>query len=101
MYIDGVNRRYKKDMKYIEENTVIHCATYESAVAVLGTFHHYGFKWNTGESYSTESNYRFHKENTCYYPVKGVFSSLDYFKRNGYKIIDSDTYLRGNVIKMK
>lgn len=87
-------------MKYIEEDTVIHCKTYADAVAVLEILYKNGFTWNTGESYKSTSNYKFHKNDTCYYPLKGLFSRRQFFEQKGYKIIDSSNFIKANRLKV-
>jgi hypothetical protein len=87
-------------MKYIDKNTVIHCKTYQDAVAVLEILYHNGFTWNTGESYKSTSNYKFHQSETCYLPIEGLFSRREFFEKKGYTVIDSSQFIRANRWKL-
>jgi hypothetical protein len=75
------------------ENEVIHCPTIEEAEAICRLMDWAGLRWNGGDSYLQENDWRTHKKNTCYRPKRGTFTELKFFKENGYIIHKAPEFL--------
>lgn len=74
-----------------EDNKIaVHCKTEEEAKDFCKRMHEHGMKWCSGESYLKETNYESCEEETCY--IKGEFSPYQYYKSNGYEILEWSDY---------
>lgn len=72
----------------------VYCKTEEEAKDFCKRMHEHGMKWCSGESYLKETNYEFYEEEMCY--IRGEFSSYQYYKSKGYKILEwSDCMNKG------
>lgn len=72
--------------KILTKGIVIHCPKEEQAIALCRYLHSIGRKWTTG-SYLENTNWRFYKENMCYYPYRNEYSGLKYFQeRSEYTV---------------
>lgn len=69
----------------------VHCKTEEEAKDFCERMHEQGMKWCSGESYLKETNYEFCEEEICY--IKGEFSPYQYYKSNGYEILEWSGYM--------
>lgn len=56
----------------------------------LNLVHDEGYKWNTGKSYNTHYNYGDYGSNTCYEISCGCFANINYYRDEGYNILDID-----------
>lgn len=75
-----------------EENKIaVHCKTEEEAKDFCKRMHEHGMKWCSGKSYLKEINYESCEEETCY--IKGEFSPYQYYKSNGYEILEWSDYM--------
>lgn len=80
-------RKFNWDEFKNEENKIaVHCKTEEEAKDFCERMHKQGMKWCSGESYLKETNYEFCEEEICY--IKGEFSPYQYYKSNGYEILE-------------
>ena len=74
-----------------EDNKIaVHCKTEEEAKDFCKRMHEHGMKWRSGKSYLKETNYESCEEETCY--IKGEFSPYQYYKSNGYEILEWSDY---------
>lgn len=81
-----------------EENKIaVHCKTEEEAKDFCERMHEQGMKWCSGESYLKETNYKFCEEEICY--IKGEFSPYQYYKSNGYEILEWSDYMNKEFTK--
>lgn len=83
-------------MKKISELTnkdVIHCPTEEEAKAILKLADEAGYKWSTGDSYLTETEWDICEKDTCYLVKEGQYCSLDWYKETGYTIRKASEFL--------
>lgn len=81
-----------------EENKIaVHCKTEEEAKDFCKRMHEHGMKWCSGESYLKETNYKFCEEEICY--IKGEFSPYQYYKSNGYEILEWSDYMQKEFTK--
>ena len=81
-----------------EENKIaVHCKTEEEAKDFCEKMHKQGMKWCSGESYLKETNYKFCEEEMCY--IRGEFSPYQYYKSNGYEILEWSDYMNKEFTK--
>lgn len=91
-------RKFNWDEFKNEENKiVVHCKTEEEAKDFCERMHEQGMKWCSGESYLKETNYKFCEEEICY--IKGEFSPYQYYKSNGYEILEWSDYMNKEFTK--
>lgn len=84
-------RKFNWDEFKNEENKIaVHCKTEEEAKDFCEKMHKQGMKWCSGESYLKETNYKFCEEEMCY--IRGEFSPYQYYKSNGYEILEWSDY---------
>lgn len=74
------------EFKNKDNKIAVHCKTEEEAKDFCERMHEQGMKWCSGESYLKETNYKFCEEEICY--IKGEFSPYQYYKSNGYEILE-------------
>lgn len=85
-------RKFNWDEFKDEDNKIaVHCKTEEEAKDFCKRMHEHGMKWCSGESYLKETNYESCEEETCY--IKGEFSPYQYYKSNGYEILEWSDYM--------
>lgn len=81
-----------------EDNKIaVHCKTEEEAKDFCKRMHEHGMKWCSGKSYLKETNYESCEEETCY--IKGEFSPYQYYKSDGYEILEWSDYMQKNFTK--
>lgn len=91
-------RKFNWDEFKNEENKIaVHCKTEEEAKDFCRQMHGQGMKWCSGESYLKETNYEFCEEEICY--IKGEFSPYQYYKSNGYEILEWSDYMQKEFTK--
>lgn len=91
-------RKFNWDEFKNEENKIaVHCKTGEEAKDFCERMHEQGMKWCSGESYLKETNYEFCEEEICY--IKGEFSPYQYYKSNGYEILEWSDYMNKEFTK--
>lgn len=91
-------RKFNWDEFKNEENKIaVHCKTEEEAKDFCERMHKQGMKWCSGESYLKETNYEFCEEEICY--IKGEFSPYQYYKSNGYEILEWSDYMNKEFTK--
>ena len=91
-------RKFNWDEFKNEENKIaVHCKTEEEAKDFCERMHKQGMKWCSGESYLKETNYKFCEEEICY--IKGEFSPYQYYKSNGYEILEWSDYMQKEFTK--
>lgn len=79
------------EFKNKDNKIAVHCKTEEEAKDFCERMHEQGMKWCSGESYLKETNYEFCEEEICY--IKGEFSPYQYYKSNGYEILEWSGYM--------
>lgn len=79
------------EFKNKDNKIAVHCKTEEEAKDFCERMHEQGMKWCSGESYLKETNYKFCEEEICY--IKGEFSPYQYYKSNGYEILEWSDYM--------
>ncbi len=84
----------RKDIYSITKNIAIHCPTLLDSDRVRSIFDRYGLKWRDGDSYSTRSYWNKYNVDTCYCPIEGTFGRIEYFKKEKYKIITTEEFLK-------
>ena len=85
----------------ISKNTCIHCPTIKLAIQMSNIFHQLGIKWCHETHYIPCINWDKHKEGTTYYPFDGEFSSLEFARVTGYKIINAKEFIALHTVKEK
>ena len=91
-------RKFNWDEFKNEENKIaVHCKTEEEAKDFCEKMHKQGMKWCSGESYLKETNYKFCEEEMCY--IRGEFSPYQYYKSNGYEILEWSDYMQKEFAK--
>ena len=79
------------------EKIVIHTPTEDQAETLLKMLDEKGYEWNSHQKLTTETDYEYEKENTCYgfhdyygklLDKKIVNSPLDWYQDEGYTIIE-------------
>lgn len=85
------------EFKNKDNKIAVHCKTEEEAKDFCERMHKQGMKWCSGESYLKETNYEFCEEEICY--IKGEFSPYQYYKSNGYEILEWSDYMQKEFAK--
>lgn len=85
------------EFKNKDNKIAVHCKTEEEAKDFCKQMHEHGMKWCSGESYLKETNYEFCEEEICY--IKGEFSPYQYYKSNGYEILEWSDYMQKEFTK--
>lgn len=85
------------EFKDADNKIAVHCKTEEEAKDFCERMHEQGMKWCSGESYLKETNYKFCEEEICY--IKGEFSPYQYYKSNGYEILEWSDYMQKEFTK--
>lgn len=81
----------------LADNTVVHCPTEELANKVLKVAHDAGCTWISGNSLVSYNNYIEYGNKTCYNLHYVAYSSIDYYKKERYKIISAEQFLKDNI----
>lgn len=95
--------KYKTHIEWdkIGPQTAVWCRTEEEAVAFLEEAARHGVTWHLGDKTTDYTNYETHKNKTCY--VKSddglLYGSLDFLKKNNYKIISFHDLLVGDSVE--
>ena len=83
--------------KMLKHNMSIHCDTLEKSRALIGYLMKKGFYWFDGSVFK-ETCWDNYKEDTCYCLSDSgnsiQYSGLDYFKENGYEIIEFEEFMK-------
>ena len=85
------------EFKNKDNKIAVHCKTEEEAVDFCKQMHEHRMKWCNGESYLKNTNYEFCEEEICY--IKGEFSPYQYYKSNGYEILEWSDYMQKEFTK--
>lgn len=85
------------EFKNKDNKIAVHCKTEEEAKDFCKRMHEHGMKWCSGKSYLKEINYESCEEETCY--IKGEFSPYQYYKSNGYEILEWSDYMNKEFTK--
>lgn len=86
-----------EEFKDADNKIAVHCKTEEEAKDFCKQMHEHGMKWCSGESYLKETNYKFCEEEMCY--IRGEFSPYQYYKSEGYKILEWSDYMNKEFTK--
>jgi hypothetical protein len=87
-------------MKRIEDltvNEVIHCPTEQEAIALCKMMHEKGMKWADGKNYIKNTEWEYHKQETCYRPADGTRSRKGFFEERGDTIHPASLFLPPHV----
>lgn len=77
----------------LKANTVIHCNTKELAEKVTEILDKLEITWCSGELYGENLEYGCYGSETCYFPERGEYCSLEYFTGKSYKIISAKEFI--------
>lgn len=82
-----------KKVTDLSSTECIHCATEEEAIAICKLMDQAGFRWVRNERYTDDNKWCFEKENTCYRPKNGSYSSVRSYEKEGNKIYPASDFL--------
>lgn len=84
------NKMTKQDFDelYVGEKLVVNCRSEEEANEFLKLADSFGYKWRNEDSYLYTNNWDTYEEDTCYHIYDGTYTSLDYFTKYNYKIVE-------------
>lgn len=82
-----------KKVTDLTENEVIHCPTEQEYIEICKLMDEAGLKWCTGSAYSKENMWAYYQEKTCYYPKKGQYSDIGYYKEINYTIHQAKDFI--------
>lgn len=75
------------------KRVVMHCKTKEEAISFCKEMHNAGLKWANNLEYVSDNLWDVEKEKMCYDFNNGEYSDIDYYKQEGYEILEfSDIY---------
>ena len=78
-----------------EGKYVMHCKTEEEARGFCNYLHEHGRKWCNGDSYKhSTTHWDFYKEETSYAFNKGAYSPVNFYKNDGYKILEWSDFMK-------
>lgn len=86
------------EFKKVDNKIAVHCKTEEEAKDFCRKMHERGMKWIDGISYLECTEYKHHRDKTCY-TVRGTFSYYDFFEGEGYKILEWSGYMEKEFTK--
>ena len=72
---------------------VMHCKTEEEAKDFCRVLHEAGRKWCDNESYINSTNWFSYKKETCYFFNRGEYSSVSFFKKANYTILEWSDFM--------
>ena len=78
------------------KNVVMHCPEEWMARKFLDYLDSKGKKWINGSSYKEIPEYENYKERTAYRFNYGQFGSIDWYEKNGYKILRFEDFFFGD-----
>lgn len=85
-----------KELKGIDENTVIHCETHFEDARVRNILSFFKMNWANGESFRLHSNWPSFGQNTCIYPNQGVSIHLNHARQDCRYILTATEFIRLN-----
>ena len=85
--------KYIKRIKQLTEKDVIHCDTPDKAEKICNALLLSGHTWLSGQSYTT-THWNGHGSSTCYRPAEDSYCSIEWYRRNGYNIIEFNDLFR-------
>ena len=65
----------------------IHCDSLDKAKTLCNWLDSIGRTWNSGASYKDNVKWERYKENTCYIPHNGEYTSLEFYKNSSVNIL--------------
>jgi len=74
--------------RLVKPEVAIHCKTEEEAKQLLKWAHDQDLKWSDGQSYLDHTAYYRNEDNICYSFSTGGYSNIDFYKSEGYDIIE-------------
>jgi len=94
-----------KKLKDLGKNDVIHCPDEKDVKPLMELFDKEGFRWLNRDSYIETPCWDKYKQNTCYRVKHRRYSSLQYYKEQGYTIHQAKDFLypqiKGYIVKPK
>lgn len=88
---EGVIAHFENQDLYsrlVKPEVAIHCKTEEEAKQLLKWAHDQDLKWSDGQSYLDHTAYYRNEDNICYSFSTGGYSNIDFYKSEGYDIIE-------------
>ena len=83
--------------EYEDKKAVMHCKTEEEAKLFCKEMHDAGLKWRNNSEYISDNYWYIHEEEMCYEFNTGEYSNIDFYKEEGYEILEfSDVYNKLN-----
>jgi len=90
---DLMNSKIFNKELIFQEDVVIFCKFQHEAISLCNWLYEIGEKWCNNTPY-IYTNWERYKENTCYSPSTGSFSTLEYYKDKCIKIIPFENILK-------
>lgn len=79
----------KHTLKEIHDNDyAIHCDTEEKANLLCKAMDKKGWTWSGGTRCTEDNRWEHDKNNTCYRPSCGGYCNVDWYKNEGYTIVE-------------
>ena len=78
---------------------VMHCKTREEARDFCKYLHSIGKRWCTGDSYLVETKWKTYGENTAYSFNRGEYTDVNWYKNEGYTILEWSDFMNGKFTK--
>lgn len=75
-----------------DDNTCMHCETYEQALEFLEYLDSVGLRWYGGDSYGRKTNHEQYGDRTVYFFKEGLYCDTLYAKEHGCKILEFDDF---------
>lgn len=72
---------------------VMHCKTKEEAEDFCRYLDSIGHMWGSGDSYLSQNNWNTYRVSTCYSFNIDTYGSKQYFKREGYTILEMENFM--------
>lgn len=82
----------KFDINQYNEEYAMHCKTEDEANFFLKYLDSLGMKWCSGQRYIENTNYKDYRNKTCYCFKDGSYSNYDYFRDEGYVILEFEDF---------
>lgn len=73
--------------RYVREDIVVHCSTYEKAEKFLTMADSFGYRWCDGGSFIGDFEFDENRENTCYNIYLGEYSDLEFYVNDHRTIV--------------
>lgn len=85
----------KFDFNKYKGKYVMHCKTKNEAEEFCKLMYDRRMSWENGISYLSQTNFECYAKDTCYNFNEGIFTYLDFYKNNGYTILEWSDFMEG------